>query len=245
MDIVFVHGGGQGGWTWNQTIAAMELQEPGAHRLIAVDVPGCGSKRTRETDAIAFPEIIDELLAELDAAGVTRAVLVGHSQAGTIIPAMIARRPGLCRLAIHVSCVAPVSGMTVLETAKALQSAPEAPLYSVFGNPQVPQREQYRGMFCDDMGPAQAEAFLDLLGQDTWPLSSAAWTDWTYDHLAAVPSTYVLCLEDRILPPEAQEAFAVRLHCGRVVRIDAGHQVQNTRPQALAEILRLEVNPPA
>lgn len=244
-NIVFVHGGGQGAWTWDQTMAAIELQEPGAHRLFALDVPGCGAKRSRETDSIAFPEVIEELLVEIDAAGIEQAVLVGHSQAGTIIPALIERRPGLCLRAIHVSCIAPVKGMTVRETALALQSAPDAPLYGVFGNPEVSQREQYRGMFCDDMGPRQAEAFLDRLGKDVWPLSCAVWNDWSYDHLAAVPSTYVHCLEDRILPPEAQEAFAVRFRCDRVVRIDAGHQVQNTRPHALAEILRQEALPPA
>ncbi|MNC99561.1 hypothetical protein D3C83_178940 [compost metagenome] len=40
-----------------------------------------------------------------------------------------------------------------------------------------------------------------------------------------------------------QETFADRFHAQRIIRVDAGHQVQNTRPHALAEILRQEAEP--
>jgi len=49
-----------------------------------------------------------------------------------------------------------------------------------------------------------------------------------------------VCLADGILPVAWQQKFAERFHAKRLVRIDAGHQVMNTRPQALAEILRNE-----
>jgi pimeloyl-ACP methyl ester carboxylesterase len=52
----------------------------------------------------------------------------------------------------------------------------------------------------------------------------------------------VICLRDGILPVSWQEVFATRLQASRRVRIDAGHQVMNTRPEALAEILRYEAN---
>jgi hypothetical protein len=39
-----------------------------------------------------------------------------------------------------------------------------------------------------------------------------------------------------------QTKFAERLKVDRIVCIDAGHQVMNTRPHALAEILRHEAN---
>jgi hypothetical protein len=47
-------------------------------------------------------------------------------------------------------------------------------------------------------------------------------------------------LRDAILPVNWQELFANRLHASRRIRIDAGHQVMNTHPEALAEILRHE-----
>jgi hypothetical protein len=50
----------------------------------------------------------------------------------------------------------------------------------------------------------------------------------------------VVCLKDNILPVRWQEIFAERFKAERLARIDAGHQAMNTRPHALAEILRHE-----
>jgi pimeloyl-ACP methyl ester carboxylesterase len=71
-------------------------------------------------------------------------------------------------------------------------------------------------------------------------MQSYAHTDWSYDHLGAVPASFVVCLRDGILPVAWQETFAERFRCQRLVRIDAGHQVMTTRPHALAEVLRHE-----
>ena len=91
-DFVFLHGGGQGGWVWDETIAAMARQAgqagQGAHRYLALDAPGCGAKRDRDTSAIAFDDIARELVADVRAAGMADAVLVGHSQAGMELPQM-------------------------------------------------------------------------------------------------------------------------------------------------------------
>jgi hypothetical protein len=91
------------------------------------------------------------------------------------------------------------------------------------------------------MNAAEASAFLGQLGRDTWPAQTMSASDWSYDHLSSIPSTYVMCLRDGILPLPWQETFATRLQVQRAVRIDAGHQVMNTRPHALAEVLRYEV----
>jgi pimeloyl-ACP methyl ester carboxylesterase len=65
-------------------------------------------------------------------------------------------------------------------------------------------------------------------------------SDWRYVHVSRIPATYVMCLRDAVLPLGWQETFAARLGAERLIRIDAGHQVMNTRPQALAEALRME-----
>ena len=67
-----------------------------------------------------------------------------------------------------------------------------------------------------------------------------SYSGWKTDNLSTVPVSYVQCLQDMALPPEWQERFAERFKARRTVRIDAGHQVMNTRPQGLAEILLAE-----
>lgn len=240
-DFVFLHGGGQGGWVWDETIAALTAQSTSVVRCLALDAPGCGAKRDRDTAAITFPEITAELVADIEAAGFTDVVLVGHSQAGTSMPAMVALRPDLFAKLVFVSCIAPDPGLTVIEmTAKRMREHGDTDGSRALTDENRPMRERYRVMFCNDMAPAQAEAFLDKLGPDGWPRSCYSQTDWPYDHLAQVPVSYVLCLQDAILPLEWQERFAARMHARTTPRIDAGHQVMNTRPQALAEILLIE-----
>src|ERR1700757_3835611 len=75
---------------------------------------------------------------------------------------------------------------------------------------------------------------------DAWPMASYTHTDWRHDRLGLVPSSYVICLRDGILPVPWQERFAARFRTERTIRIDAGHQAMTTRPHGLAEILRHE-----
>lgn len=238
-DFVFLHGGGQGSWVWAETIAALGQQAGAASlRCLALDIPGCGVKRDEDTDAITFGAIIDELVAEVEAFASDPVVLVGHSQAGTVLPAMVARRPDLFARLIYVSCIAPQPGTAVF--AAFCEQAEVSAGVRAFMEQSLPFEECSRLMFCNDMTTKQTEAFLAKLGTDQWPPSVLDMSDWPYAHLAGVPSTYVQCLADEALPPNWQERFAGRLHASRVVRIDAGHQAMNTRPHALAEILLQE-----
>jgi len=240
-DFAFFHGGGQGSWVWDETIAALKAQFRGSARCLALDVPGCGTKRGRDTSAVAFGDIASELVADIEAAGMRDVVLVGHSQAGTVLPAMAALRPELFGRLIFVSCIAPDPGLPIIEmVAVRMREQGHTEGSRALTNESMSMAERNRVMFCNDMAPDQAEAFLAKLGQDNWPGSSYEATDWPYGHLATVPVSYVLCLEDAILPLEWQERFAERFHADRMARIDAGHQVMNTRPQALAEVLLAE-----
>ena len=240
-DFAFLHGGGQGGWVWAQTIAALTLQTAGAVRTLALDVPGCGAKRGRDTAAIDPDGIADELLADLDAAGFGETVLVGHSQAGGILPRMAARAPGRFRRLVHVSCSIPREGQTVLEMmGKGLHGSNPDEVGWPAGAEGDP-RTRYPQMFCNDMTAPAATAFLAALGEDHWPARSYSETHWP-GAPAQTPASYVLCLRDGILPVAWQERFAERFGCERVIRIDAGHQAINSRPHALAEILRLEAS---
>src|SRR5215470_14913762 len=84
---VFLHGGGQGSWVWDDTIAALARQTDGQYgRSLALDIPGCGSKRGRVTDSLTVPDIVAELIADIEKAALEDVVLVGHSQAGTMLP---------------------------------------------------------------------------------------------------------------------------------------------------------------
>jgi pimeloyl-ACP methyl ester carboxylesterase len=237
IDYAFLHGGVQGGWVWAETLAALDQQSGGGFgRALTLDIPGCGTKRGRAPEGLGPDEIAAELVGDLEAAGFRDVVLVGHSQAGTILPRLVELRPDLFRRVIYVSALAPLPGRNVLD-----HRADLPPVDAVDDLLALQDQDRMlRAMFCNDMSEAQREAFMAKLGPDAWPKRTYEVGDWRYDHLDAVPASYVICLRDACLPPVWQEIFADRLKAGRRVRIDAGHQVMNSRPQALAEALRRE-----
>jgi pimeloyl-ACP methyl ester carboxylesterase len=233
---VFLHGGGQGSWIWDETIDAMRLQGGGTiGATLALDIPGCGVKRGRATDETSVDDIVADLVADIEGAGIEDAILVGHSQAGTIIPLVLKSRPSLFRHVVYVSCLAPTGGQTGLDWPNEMPEAGSA----LSGTHVLGSRDFFRAMFCNDMDADVSEAFIDKLGIDQWPASSYAMSGWFYDHLRDVGSSYVLCLRDQALPPPWQRMFAERVHAKDIIQIDAGHQAMNTRPHGLAEILRL------
>jgi pimeloyl-ACP methyl ester carboxylesterase len=242
VEFVFVHGGGQGGWVWDETIAAMRGQDDGnLGKLVAIDAPGCGSKRDVPTDDLSMQDVNASLLADVERAGITKAILVGHSQGGQPLPFMARQRPDLFRRLVYVSCTAPLPGQNVQEMmGNSLNGEnPDEIGWPVnFQTTAVNDRNAI--MYCNDMLPTQTSEFLAKLGRDMWPLSTYSESRWDYESFGGLPATYVVCLRDKSLPVPWQLTFAERLKVEKLVHIDAGHQIMNSRPQALAEALRIE-----
>jgi pimeloyl-ACP methyl ester carboxylesterase len=207
-------------------------------------VPGCGTKRGRSTEGLSLNDVALELVEDIEAVGLDEVVLVGHSQGGQAMALMAELRPSLFKRLVYVTCSIPLPGQSVQ---KMLGSSLRGINPDEVGWPLDPKTttmaERYQVMFCNDMDAASAHVFLSQLGEDQWPLATYGYSDWRTDALEAIPATFVICLRDQILPPAWQERFAERFRVDRIVRIDAGHQVMNTRPHALAEVLRYEVMP--
>jgi pimeloyl-ACP methyl ester carboxylesterase len=241
-DYVFLHGGGQGGWVWDETIAALRQQTQDKFgRAFVLDVPGCGSKRGKDTATLSIDGVATELLADISKQDLRNIILVGHSQAGTVLPRLAAKGPELFRKLVYVSAIAPSPGKNILQQ---MGTGPRGSNPEEVGWPFDPETidasKRSALMFCNDMDEAATAAFLAKLGYDNWPAQTMAAADWRYDHLESIPSTYVICLRDGILPVQWQETFAARVKAKRQIRIDAGHQVMNTRPHTLAEVLHYE-----
>ncbi|MDR3386351.1 MAG: alpha/beta hydrolase [Rudaea sp.] len=240
--IVFLHGGKQGSWVWDEVRGAIGLQGGRtAPRTIALDVPGCGTKRGRDTAALTLTDVVAELSDDLATVN-GRLMLVGHSQAGTVLPRLAAEhRENIIKLT-YVSCSVPEEGQTLmamLGTGRHEENANEV------GWPLDPattgRAEMFETMFCNDMDDVTKAGFLARLGGDDWPIACAS-TDrhWGCDAAQGIAASYVIALRDQILTPPWQERFAKRFNASSISRVDAGHQLLQTRPHALAEILLAE-----
>ncbi len=158
-----------------------------------------------------------------------------------MLPVMAERQPGLFRRLVYLSCCAPLPGQNILEMmGRGLHGEnPDEVGWPL--DPDVHGQDVQRPLqFCNDMDAEQARAFPARLDEDSWPVAVTCAVHWSYAHLRDLPSSYILCERDGILPPIWQKRFAQRLHIDRVVHIDAGHQVMNTQPETLASLLLVE-----
>ncbi|MFN3452661.1 MAG: alpha/beta fold hydrolase [Sphingorhabdus sp.] len=232
---MLLHGGGQGSWVWDETKAVLEAQDA---KVLTLDVPGCGQKRGIDSIGYGVNETVEELISDIKAAGLSDIILVGHSQAGTMLPILWRSSPALVRHLLYLSACAPLPGQSVVDM---MGRGLHGQFVDQVGWPLDPETtstdEMRRLTFFNDMSAAQATAMRKILDLDHWPLGVTYATDWDYAGLDACPSAYVICDRDGILPPHWQVRFAERLRCKEQLHIDVGHQAMNTQPEALVKLL--------
>ena len=88
IPVVLVHGYGMSSAVWEKVLPLF----PSDYRLFAVDLRGFG-RSDKPENGYSCPELAHDLRAFLDALGLSRAVLIGHSFGGLVIQHFAARHP--------------------------------------------------------------------------------------------------------------------------------------------------------
>jgi pimeloyl-ACP methyl ester carboxylesterase len=155
--------------------------------------------------------------------------VVAHSYGG-IITAEAAAGVGSVRHLVMVSSYLPEVGQSLSEfgdgsPAPFLDVDPDAGTFGV--RPEV-----LVDTFLQDCDPeVQAQAADHLARQSVQvtgqPVGAAAWHE--------LPSTYLICAQDRGTPPRLQREFARR--AGSIVELDAGHHPFLSQPAAVRDLL--------
>ncbi|WP_369199436.1 alpha/beta fold hydrolase [Streptomyces sp. PU-14G] len=228
MRVIFVHGAcvRDGSWWWHRT--AELLQERGV-RSVSPALPSCGEAGLPgSAGSPGLPEDVAAVRqALLDSDEPT--VVVAHSYGG-IVTAEAAAGVGTVRHLVLVSSYLPQVGQSLSEFGDAgpapfLDVDPDAGTFGV-------RPELLVDTFLQDCDPeVQAQAADHLARQNVQvteqPVGAAAWQQ--------VPSTYLVCAQDRGTPPRLQREFARR--AGSVVELDAGHHPFLSRPAAFRDLV--------
>lgn len=250
LPLVLVHGGGHGAWCWAPTLEHLQ------HPALAVDLPPKQVRggperfaRPPELRTLGVADFATSVLADADAAGLERFVLVGHSLAGLTLPEVARRAPGRVAHLVFVSCSIPPEGGTVLDTldgvvadlARANLERGLADPSSAPSGPPLPE-DAVRAMFCNDMDEAQTRVVLDHFGNEVLPVVAEPVS--RREVPASIPKTWVRLLRDAALPVARQDANIANLEASpggtvEVVDLDAAHDAMISRPRELAAILDL------
>lgn len=264
LPVVLVHGGGHGAWCWEPTVEHLGSD------ALAVDLPpkevrgGPGRfDRPPELLTLTVSDFAASVLADVDAAGYDRFVLVGHSMAGLTIPEVARRAPERVAHLVFVSCSVPAEGESILEVltgdasdvgemaaekieAEKIEAAKiEAERIEAVeqsGEATGPQLDDARviEMFCNDMDEAQTRFVLDHFGNEALPVISERVSRAGLS--PDIPKTWVRLLQDAVLTLDIQDRQIANLEASpggtvTVIELDAAHNAMISRPRELAEIL--------
>ncbi|MBS1890564.1 MAG: alpha/beta hydrolase [Actinobacteria bacterium] len=228
MRVVFVHGAcvKDGPWWWHPT--AVLLAERGVASE-APALPSCG-----ETGAVpdaAGPGLAEDVAAvrEVLGAGEEPTVVVAHSYGGIVVAEAAAGVPTVSHLLL-VSSYLPEVGQS-LSSFGGEEPAPFLEVDSEGGTFTV-RTDSLAETFLQDCDPGIRRAATERTARQSLavlgaPVGAAAWQE--------VPTTYLVCAEDRGTPAELQRGFAAR--AGTVVELDAGHHPFLSRPAAVRDLV--------
>ena len=222
LTVVFVHGAcvEDGAWWWSRVA---DLLRPHGIDSIAARLPSCGETGVPPGDGgPSLTADVAELRGVLAHTGPT--VLVGHSYGGVVATA--AAGAGDVRHLVYIDSFLPAVGESLAdfgggEPAPYLDVTPDG----TFGV-RIAGAEE---LFLHDCDADAVEGALARLTRQSVaavsePVTEAAWT--------TIPSTYLVCADDRATPPEVQRAQARR--AGRTVELPTGHHPMLARPDLVA-----------
>jgi pimeloyl-ACP methyl ester carboxylesterase len=244
VPLVLVHGGAHGAWCWDPLRPHLQTS------ALAVDLPPAAIRGVPhanpppEIATVGVDAFASSVLADADAAGLDRFVLVGHSMGGLTIAEIARRTPDRVAHLVFVSCLVPPDGGSTID-------ALPADLRDMTRNAVEPLRAgglpmdtldeaTIRRMFCNDMDDRQTAFVLAHCGIE----APSAFVDPVRraDIPPDLPKTYVRLLQDQALTPADQDRQIANLRAVPggpldVVELDTGHDVMISAPTHLAPLL--------
>jgi pimeloyl-ACP methyl ester carboxylesterase len=225
--VVFVHGAfvRDGGWWWSLTAALLARKGIASD---AVALPSCGENTAAPTasgpglgdDAAALRAALDE--------GDDRTIVVAHSYGG-MVAAQAGAHAALKRL-VYISSFLPNPGDTLAALVPTADPVPVQPHADGSVSLRVDDRTAINKRFFDDVTDSTLiDGAYDRLTAQSSAVFGAAVTETAWQH---IPSTYLVCADDRSTNPALQREHAARATDS--IEIESGHHPFLSHPDIVA-----------
>jgi len=207
--ILLVHGAWHGAWCWN--LVEKELKNKG------VDARSLNLPFTGVNDDIAS---VSNVLEDID----NQVILLGHSYGGIVISSAAEAKDNVDQL-IYLSAILLEPGESMqLDGSKIQIDVDENLMSEVKESSAIPA-------FYGDVDPKLAKASIELLRP--FPIVSGSQgigEAWREKH-----STYIVCREDKAIPPELQYVMAKK--ADRIIEWECGHSPFLSKPKLVIDLL--------
>jgi pimeloyl-ACP methyl ester carboxylesterase len=235
--VVLIHGFGASTYSWRKVMPALAA----SHRVVAIDLNGFGYTQRPKSRASYTREAQAKLvLGTLDALGIDRAHIVGHSYGGGLTLYLASRHPERFRTMVLVDSSAPTYANDRRSRFAALRPLDVLFVRSVVLRPGMVRKGLLRSYYDDSLvTPELVQAYLDRLaiegvGGAFYGLTAPAPAGEPVElEKIAVPSLVIWGAHDVLISPETGRRAAARLPHAEFVLFDkSGHLPMEEEPEA-------------
>ncbi|WGG53274.1 alpha/beta fold hydrolase [Rugamonas sp. DEMB1] len=236
--VVFLHGAQNDHSVW-----ALQSRYFAHHGfgVLAVDLPGHG--RSKGAAKTSVEELAAWLLELLDAAGVDQAALFGHSMGSLIALEASHQAPQRVRQLGLLGSTYPMKvSDTLLETSRSDEQA-AIDMVNIWSHSSIAQKPSFPGPGFYAMGgamrlkqriaqinPAQV-FYTDFFACNAYANGEAA------AKAVRCPTLFIFGLRDMMTPPRSTKLLTSSIAHGKVVQVDAGHELMAEQPDAVLDAL--------
>ena len=207
--ILLVHGAWHGAWCWN--LVEKELKNKG------VDARSLNLPFTGVNDDIAS---VSNVLEDID----NQVILLGHSYGGIVISSAAEAKDNVDQL-IYLSAILLEPGESMqLDGSKIQIDVDENLISEVKKSSAIPA-------FYGDVDPKLAKASMELLR----PFPIVSGSQGIGEAWREKYSTYIVCQEDKAIPPELQYVMAKK--ADRIIEWQCGHSPFLSKPKLVIDLL--------
>lgn len=235
--VVLLHGFGASTYSWRKVMPEIAR----SHRVVAIDLNGFGlTQRPRSRESYTREGQAQLVLATMDALGIERAHIVGHSYGGGITLYLASRHPERFRTMILVDSSAPTYANDRRSRAAALLPL-DALFVRAFALRPSAVRQSLLRSFWDDskVTPELVQAYLDRVAVEgvsyafyglTAPAPAGERVELAK---IEIPTLVVWGAHDELVSPESGRRAAARLpHAEFVLFDNSGHMPMEEDPEA-------------
>lgn len=236
--IVFIHGAQNDHSVW-----ALQSRYFAHHgfAVLALDLPGHG--RSSGPALTSVEAMADWVLALLSAAGVEQAVLVGHSMGSLIALEASHRAPQRVRGLALLGTTWPMKvSDALLETARS-DEARAIDMVNIWSHSTIAHKPSCPGPGFWVMGGARRlmQRMSQINPEQLFYTDFAACNAYANGQAAAeavrCPTLFVLGTTDVMTPPRSTKLLTGAIGHGRIVSVEAGHQMMSELPDAVLDAL--------
>jgi pimeloyl-ACP methyl ester carboxylesterase len=236
--VVLIHGAQNDHSVW--ALQSRYLAHHG-YSVLALDLPGHGrSSGPARTSVEAMAQWV---LALLEAAGVQRAILVGHSMGSLVALEACQRAPHLAKALALLGSTYPMKvSDALLETSRSDEAA-AIDMVNIWSHSSIAHKPSCPGPGFSVMGGARRlmQRMSARHPGHLFHTDFAACNRYANGEAAAAavrcPVLFIFGKKDMMTPPRSTKLLTGALAHGKVVTVDAGHQMMAEAPDAVLDAL--------